>query len=91
MAARGATTAGAGIALRATRRINQKAHLGPAKILSERSVKMMGENNIGSIFVEVQAAADQSLTKPFPLGAGHEARKRVEQNASFDQDDKTEK
>jgi methyl acetate hydrolase len=47
-------------------------HLGPAKILSENSVKMMGENNIGPIFVELQQAADQSLSKPFPLGAGHD-------------------
>jgi len=47
-------------------------HLGPAKILSESSVKMMGENNIGSIFVELQPAGDDQLTKPFPLGAGHD-------------------
>ena len=47
-------------------------HLGPVKILSENSVKMMGENNIGPIFVELQQAADQSLSKPFPLGAGHD-------------------
>ncbi len=47
-------------------------HLGLAKILSENSVKMMGENNIGPIFVELQQAADQSLSKPFPLGAGHD-------------------
>ena len=47
-------------------------HLGPAKILSEISVKMMGENNIGQMFVELQPAADQSLAKPFPLGAGHD-------------------
>ena len=47
-------------------------HLGPAKILSENSVKMMGENNIGSIFVELQPSADQSPAKPFPLGAGHD-------------------
>jgi CubicO group peptidase (beta-lactamase class C family) len=33
---------------------------------------MMGENNIGQIFVELQQAADQSLSKPFPLGAGHD-------------------
>jgi len=46
--------------------------LGTAKILSENSVKMMGENNIGPIFVELQQAADQSLAKPFPLGAGHD-------------------
>ena len=38
-------------------------HLGPAKILSESSVKMMGENNIGSIFVELQPdAADHRQT-----------------------------
>jgi methyl acetate hydrolase len=33
---------------------------------------MMGENNIGAIFVELQQAADQSVSKPFPLGAGHD-------------------
>jgi len=49
-----------------------EGHLGPAKILSENSVKMMGENNIGSIFVELQPDADKQLTKPFPLGAGHD-------------------
>jgi methyl acetate hydrolase len=42
------------------------------KILSERSVKMMGENNIGSIFVELQPSVNPSLAKPFPLGAGHD-------------------
>ena len=47
-------------------------HLGTAKILSEKSVKMMGENNIGSIFVELQPSANPSLAKPFPLGAGHD-------------------
>lgn len=47
-------------------------HLGPVKILSESSVKMMGENNIGSIFVELQPDTDKMLTKPFPLGAGHD-------------------
>jgi len=47
-------------------------HLGSAKILSESSVKMMGENNIGPIFVELQRSADESLAKPFPLGAGHD-------------------
>ena len=47
-------------------------HLGPAKILSENSVKMMGENNIGPIFVELQQASDQSLSKSFPLGAGQD-------------------
>jgi methyl acetate hydrolase len=47
-------------------------HLGPAKILRESSVKMMGQNNIGSIFVELQPASEPSLAKPFPLGAGHD-------------------
>jgi methyl acetate hydrolase len=47
-------------------------HLGQAKILSEHSVQLMGENNIGPIFVELQPAAEPSLTKPFPLGAGHD-------------------
>src|SRR5205085_5636454 len=40
------------------------------KILTESSVKMMGENNIGAIFVELQPDADKQRTKPFPLGAG---------------------
>jgi CubicO group peptidase (beta-lactamase class C family) len=47
-------------------------HLGSAKILSESSVRAMGENHIGSIFVEQQPAADPLRTKPFPLGAGHD-------------------
>jgi methyl acetate hydrolase len=46
--------------------------LGPAQILSESSVRMMGENNIGSIFVELQPAADPAYAKAFPLGAGHD-------------------
>ena len=44
--------------------------LGGAKILSRASVKMMGQNAIGSIFVELQPDADKQRTKPFPLGAG---------------------
>jgi methyl acetate hydrolase len=46
--------------------------LGAGKILSESSVKMMGENNIGPIFVELQPTTDESLAKPFPLGAGRD-------------------
>jgi CubicO group peptidase (beta-lactamase class C family) len=46
--------------------------LGATKILTESSVKMMGQNQIGSIFVEEQPAADPLRTKPFPLGAGHD-------------------
>jgi methyl acetate hydrolase len=47
-------------------------HLGSTKILTENSVKLMGENQIGSIFVELQPDADKQRTKPFPLGAGHD-------------------
>src|SRR5262249_24509392 len=39
-------------------------HLGTTRILNERSVRMMGENNIGPIFVEQQPAADPLRTKP---------------------------
>ena len=44
--------------------------LGPARILSPASVKMMAENQIGAIFVERQPDANKQRTKPFPLGAG---------------------
>jgi methyl acetate hydrolase len=44
--------------------------LGSARILSEKSVKLMGENHIGAIFVEQQPVGIPSRTKPFPLGAG---------------------
>jgi len=47
-------------------------HLGSVKILKESSVKMMGENQIGAIIVQLQPDADQIRTKPFPLGAGHD-------------------
>ena len=44
--------------------------LGSAKILSPESVKLMGQNAIGAIFVQTQPDADKQRTKPFPLGAG---------------------
>ena len=44
--------------------------LGSARVLSPASVKMMGQNAIGSIVVERQPDADKQRTKPFPLGAG---------------------
>jgi CubicO group peptidase (beta-lactamase class C family) len=46
--------------------------LGDARILSERSVKMMGENQIGAVNVQRQPVGMANLTKPFPLGAGHD-------------------
>lgn len=47
-------------------------HLGSAHILSEASVRLMEQNNIGPIFVGLQPGADPSLANPFPLGAGHD-------------------
>src|SRR5262249_1052560 len=47
-------------------------HLGNARLLTDKSVRLMGQNQIGSIFVEQQQAADPVRTKPFPLGAGHD-------------------
>ena len=46
--------------------------LGSTRILSEHSVKLMGQNQIGAIFVEQQPVGNPALTKPFPLGAGHD-------------------
>jgi methyl acetate hydrolase len=42
------------------------------RLLTEKSVGLMGENQIGAIFIEQQPAADPVLTKPFPLGAGRD-------------------
>jgi methyl acetate hydrolase len=47
-------------------------HLGDVRILSEKSVRMMGENNIGSVVVSRQPVGIPDLTKPFPLGAGRD-------------------
>src|SRR6185503_20291183 len=44
--------------------------LGSARILSPASVKLMGQNAMGSVFVQLQPDADKQRTKPFPLGAG---------------------
>jgi CubicO group peptidase (beta-lactamase class C family) len=44
--------------------------LGRARILSPASVKLMGQNAMGSIFVQLQPDADKQRTRPFPLGAG---------------------
>jgi len=46
--------------------------LGAARILNRESVKLMTENQIGSVMVELQPDADKERTKPFPLGAGHD-------------------
>jgi CubicO group peptidase (beta-lactamase class C family) len=44
--------------------------LGHTTILSPASVRLMGQNAMGSIFVQLQPDADRQRTKPFPLGAG---------------------
>jgi CubicO group peptidase (beta-lactamase class C family) len=46
--------------------------VGDARILSEKSVTLMGQNHIGAIFVQTQPVGVPRLTKPFPLGAGHD-------------------
>lgn len=40
------------------------------KVLSPQSVKLMGENHIGALFVRMQPTANAQLARPFPLGAG---------------------
>ena len=42
------------------------------RLLSEATVKLMGENHIGAVFVEQQPAALPALSEPFPLGAGRD-------------------
>jgi CubicO group peptidase (beta-lactamase class C family) len=41
-----------------------------AKILSPKTVALMGQNHIGDIFISTQPAALPERTKPFPIGAG---------------------
>jgi methyl acetate hydrolase len=47
-------------------------HLGKARILSEKSVQEMQKNQIGPVMVTLQPDAMPELTRPFPLGAGHD-------------------
>jgi methyl acetate hydrolase len=46
--------------------------LGSTRVLGERFVAMMGKNQIGSVIVQEQPAADPLRTRPFPLGAGRD-------------------
>jgi CubicO group peptidase (beta-lactamase class C family) len=43
-----------------------------ARLLSETTVALMGENHIGAVVVEQQPAALPALSEPFPLGAGRD-------------------
>jgi CubicO group peptidase (beta-lactamase class C family) len=42
------------------------------RLLSEATVRLMGQNHIGSVRVEQQPAALPAFTEPFPLGAGRD-------------------
>ena len=42
------------------------------RLLSEATVALMGENQIGAVLVEQQPAALPALSEPFPLGAGRD-------------------
>ena len=46
--------------------------LGNVRILSAKSVRLMGENQIGPVFVSQQTIGLPALSKPFPLGAGQD-------------------
>jgi methyl acetate hydrolase len=42
------------------------------RLLSEATVRSMGENHIGAVRVELQPTANPALSQPFPLGAGRD-------------------
>lgn len=46
--------------------------LGKVRLLSEHSVQIMAENQIGAVFVSQQPVGIAAFTKPFPLGAGRD-------------------
>jgi CubicO group peptidase (beta-lactamase class C family) len=46
--------------------------LGRVRILSEHSVQIMAENQIGAVFASRQPVGIPAFTKPFPLGAGRD-------------------
>jgi len=61
--------------------------LGDAHVLEPGSVEMMGQNQIGALFVEQQEATIPTLSKPFPLGAGKDKFGLAVQITSPDSDD----
>ena len=46
--------------------------LGKVRILSEHSLQLMAQNQIGTVVVSQQPVAIPATSKPFPLGAGHD-------------------
>ena len=41
-----------------------------AKIITPQTVRMMGQNQIGAIFIQTQPDGNPARTRPFPVGAG---------------------
>jgi CubicO group peptidase (beta-lactamase class C family) len=50
--------------------LNKGEGPGGARILSPDSVKLMGQNQIGDLKIELQPTAFPDVSEPFPLGAG---------------------
>ena len=46
--------------------------LGNVRILSAKTLRLMGENQIGAVFVSLQPVGEPDRTRPFPLGAGRD-------------------
>jgi len=42
------------------------------RLLSEATVRLMGQNQIGSVRVQQQPTANPAVSQPFPLGAGRD-------------------
>jgi len=42
------------------------------KILSPQTVRLMGQNHIGAIYMQTQPDANPARTRPFPIGAGRD-------------------
>jgi CubicO group peptidase (beta-lactamase class C family) len=46
---------------------------GSTRLLNEKTVKTMFENNTGSVVVQPQQSTNLSLSKNFPVGAGEDS------------------
>ena len=49
-----------------------KGELDGKRLLSERTVREMTQNQIGSLVIEQQPTSEPARSKPYPLGAGHD-------------------
>ncbi len=43
-----------------------------ARLLSEETIRIMGQNHIGPLYVETQQISDHARSRPFPAGAGRD-------------------